>query len=159
MSYIREIRAKVGTDRIFNPGVRAIILNSQGEVLLQRRTDTGNWSLPAGGVEIGETALEALQREVFEETNLNVLHAEPMALYSGLEQQFEYPNGDQIQGFAVAFIIHQWNGSPRADGEEGVEVSFWPLKKLPESLEKRHRDTLQDFQNYDGKFIIAGSNN
>jgi mutator protein MutT len=159
MSYIREIRAKVGTDRIFNPGVRAIILNSQGEVLLQRRTDTGNWSLPAGGVEIGETALEALQREVLEETNLEVLHAEPMALYSGMEQQFEYPNGDQIQGFAVAFIILQWSGSPRADGKEGVEVSFWPLKKLPKTLEKRHRDTLRDFQNYDGKFIIAGSNN
>jgi mutator protein MutT len=158
MSYISKIRAKVGNERIFNPGVRAIILNEQQEILLQRRVDTGHWSLPAGGVELGETALEALKREVFEETGLKISEAEPMALYSGLEQQFEYPNGDQVQSFAIAFIIRQWSGSPCADGEEGLEVKFWSLEYLPPNLVKRHLDTLQDFKNYDGEFIVADSN-
>jgi mutator protein MutT len=155
MSYIKKIRARVGTDRIFNPGVRAIILNEQQEILLQLRTDTGYWSLPAGGVELGETALEALQREIFEETGLTIIQAEPMALYSGKAQQFEYPNGDQIQGFAVAFIIRQWSGVPCADGEEGSEVRFWPLDKLPEKLVERHLEVLKDFQRYNGKFILS----
>ena len=155
MSYISEIRARVGHERIFNPGVRAIIVNDKDEVLLQRRTDTGDWSLPAGGVELGETALGALHREVLEETNLEVLAAAPMALYSGMSQQFEYPNGDKIQAFAVTFIVRQWRGVPQADGEEGSEVSFWPLDKLPENLVKRHLDTLRDFQRYNGKFILA----
>ena len=119
------------------------------------RTDTGDWSLPAGGVELGETALEALCREVFEETNLEVLAAEPIALHSGMSQQFEYPNGDKIQAFAVTFIVRQWRGVSQADGEEGSEVSFWPLDKLPENLVKRHLDTLRDFQRYNGKFILA----
>lgn len=51
MSYISEIRAKVGTGMIFNPGVRAIILNEKEEVLLQHRTDMAHWCLPSGGVE------------------------------------------------------------------------------------------------------------
>lgn len=157
MSYVSEIRAKVGTGMIFNPGVRAIILNEKKEVLLQQRTDMLHWCLPSGGVELGETALDALCREIFEETSLTVVEAEPMALYSGPEQQFEYPNGDQIQGFAVAFIIRKWTGIPCADGEEGSEVRFWSLDCLPENLVKRHLEVLRDFQRYKGKFILSGS--
>lgn len=142
---------------IFNPGVRAIILNEKKEVLLQQRTDMLHWCLPSGGVELGETALDALCREIFEETSLTVVEAEPMALYSGPEQQFEYPNGDQIQGFAVAFIIRKWTGIPCADGEEGSEVRFWSLDRLPENLAKRHLEVLRDFQCYTGKFILSGS--
>ena len=157
MSYISKVRALVGTERIFNPGVRALIVNSAGEILLQRRSDTGHWCLPAGGVELGETAFEALRREIFEETGLTVLEAEPMALYSGPGQQFEYPNGDQIQGFAVGFIVRKWSGTPRADGDEGLEVRFWSLDRLPENLVPRHLGTIRDFLGYDGKFIPQGS--
>jgi mutator protein MutT len=154
MSYLRNIRAKVGTQRIFNPGVRAVILNDRDEVLLQRRTDMECWGLPAGGVELGETALEALKREVFEETALEVLNAEPMALYSGRKQQFSYPNGDQIQCFAVAFIVREWRGVPQADGEEGSEVRFWPLDELPEQIMGIHIQVLNDFRAYEGKFML-----
>ena len=156
MSYISSIRAKVGKERIFNPGVRAIILNQNGDVLLQLRIDTGYWCLPSGGVEIGETAFEALQREVFEETGLRVSRAEPMALYSGRQQQFEYPNGDQIQAFGMAFIVHQWSGIPRPDGEEGSELRFWPFDHLPEKIARIHIDVLNDFRRYSGKFILGG---
>ncbi len=83
--------------------------------------------------------------------------AEPMALYSGPEQQFEYPNGDYIQGFAVAFIIREWTGIPCANGKEGSEVQFWPLDHLPKNLMKRHLEVLKNFQRYTGKFILSGS--
>ena len=69
----------VGSRRIFVPGVRAIIPNGAGEVLLQRRRDNSLWELPGGSVELDETALEALKREAKEETSLKVLEAEPSA--------------------------------------------------------------------------------
>jgi len=157
--YLESLRSRVGSERILLPGVRAIVLNDRREVLLQRRTDVAFWGLPAGSVELDETALEALSREVLEETGLEVRQAEPMALYSGPSQRFQYPNGDKIQGFAVAFIVRDWSGKPKADGEEGSEVRFWPLDALPEDLVSIHAETLKDFKHYDGSFMLSGSSN
>ena len=154
--YVKSIRSSLGSRCILLPGVRAIILNQHDEVLLQRRTDTGCWGLPAGSVELNETALEALKREVREEANLEVQEAEPMALYSGPSQRFTYPNGDEIQGFSVAFVIRDWTGSPRADGAEGSEVRFWPLEALPSDLVEIHARTLADIRHYRGKFLLSG---
>ncbi|HOA75202.1 MAG TPA: NUDIX domain-containing protein [Phycisphaerae bacterium] len=117
-SYVESVRSAIGSQCILLPGVRAIILNDRQEVLLQRRTDVNCWGLPSGSVELSETAFEALKREVREETGIEVRRAEPMALYSGPSQRFRYPNGDEIQGFSLAFIVHDWTGTPKADGVE-----------------------------------------
>jgi len=137
------------------PGVRAIILNQYGEVLLQRRSDNDFWGLPGGGVELHETALEALHREVHEETRIVVCSAEPMALYSGPGQRFCYPNGDEVQPFAIAFIVREWAGKPEADGIEGLELRFWSLDALPCDIVPIHARTLEDFRAYNGRFIVA----
>lgn len=155
-SYLRNLRSCVGSQRILLPGVRAIILDEHGDVLLQRRTDMALWGLPAGSVELDETAFEALVREVREETALEVRQAEPMALYSGRSQQFKYPNGDEIQCFSVAFIVRDWAGEPRADGVEGSEVRFWSIDALPENLVPIHAETLNDFRRYNGEFMVCG---
>jgi len=55
--------------------VAAVIWNAHGKVLLIRRTKEprkGQWSLPGGKVEFGETLKEAVMREVLEETGLTV---------------------------------------------------------------------------------------
>ncbi|MCP3967498.1 MAG: NUDIX domain-containing protein [Lentisphaerae bacterium] len=155
MSYIKRIREKLGSECVFMPGVRAIIVNDKDEVLLQFRVDHRCWGLPAGAVEIGETALEALKREVLEETRLEVETAEPIALYSGSSQRLMYPNGDEIQGFAVSFLIRNWRGKPCPDGVEGSELRFWSLQELPLNLLPMHKHTLYDFKKYDGTFILA----
>lgn len=154
--YTHMIRSLVGTRCIFVPGVRALIINDQEDVLLQQRSDTGSWGLPGGAVELGETALDALRREVYEETGLKVLSAEPMALYTGPQQRFSYPNGDEVQCFAVAFIVRQWEGSPRPDGTEGMQVRFWPRTELPENLVPVHAETLADLERYQGRFLLSG---
>ena len=153
MNYLKDIRKLVGTRRIFVPGVRAVVVNNAGEILLQRRTDTDVWGLPGGSVELDETAFEALKREVAEETSLSVLEAEPMALYCGPDQKFVYPNGDCVQCFALAFIVRKWEGHPRADGIEGSMVRFFSLSKLPMRIASIHKQTIQDYAGYDGKFI------
>ena len=155
MSYVQQIREKVGTSRIFAPGVRAVIVNQQKEILLQRRTDNLLWGVPGGSVEMDETAWQALKREVAEETALEVIEAEPMGLYSGPKQRFDYPNGDQVQCFAIAFIVLKWQGRARADGEEGAELRFFPLSRLPDDLVPVHRQTIADYMRYDGKFLLS----
>jgi mutator protein MutT len=61
-------------------GVGAVVLNAAGEVLLAKRAHEplkGEWSLPGGGVEIGEPLEEAVAREVLEETGI-VVHVGPV---------------------------------------------------------------------------------
>lgn len=54
------------------PGVGAIVVGSKGVLLARRDKDPGarRWSIPGGGVELGETQKEAVIREVLEETGV-----------------------------------------------------------------------------------------
>ena len=49
-------------------GCSASIFDEQGRVFLTRRADNGQWCLPGGGMEAGESVTEACEREVWEET-------------------------------------------------------------------------------------------
>ena len=53
--------------------VSAVIFDPRGRLLLQQRSDGGQWGLPGGSVEIGESLREAVIREVGEETGLRVI--------------------------------------------------------------------------------------
>lgn len=57
-------------------GVRGVVLDAEGKVFLIHHTYVTGWQLPGGGVEVGETVLEALKRELMEEGRIEVL-AEP----------------------------------------------------------------------------------
>ena len=154
VSYAMDLRKVVGKRTLMLPGVRAVVLDEAGQVLLQRRTDTGLWGLPGGSVEIGETAAVAVRREVFEETGLRVNAVIPFAFHSGSEQAFTYPNGDSVQCFAISFIIRDWTGVPVADGVEGRELRFWPIDALPKAFVPIHVETVNAYQNFTGSFIL-----
>jgi len=59
-------------DNYFRAGVGAIIINDKGEVLaLERKNIEGAWQMPQGGIDPGEEPLNAVYREVKEETNID----------------------------------------------------------------------------------------
>jgi len=57
-------------------GCSAAIFDSQSRVLLTKRQDNGQWCLPSGGMEPGESVAEGCEREVLEETGLSVREAD-----------------------------------------------------------------------------------
>lgn len=67
-------------------GQKAIVLNSQGKILVVRRSDktsaAGKWSLPGGGLDHGEDATEGIQREIHEETQLQTSVPCPYTVWS-----------------------------------------------------------------------------
>jgi 8-oxo-dGTP pyrophosphatase MutT (NUDIX family) len=54
-------------------GVRAVVLDDQNRVFLVKHSYVAGWHLPGGGVEVGETFREALQRELMEEGRIELL--------------------------------------------------------------------------------------
>nr|WP_145403201.1 NUDIX domain-containing protein [Paenibacillus xylanexedens] len=82
----------------------AIIRDHAGRILLQRRSDYGDWGLPGGGMEAGEQIEETMIREVREETGLEVNAYELAAIYTGERMKYTYPDGNEV--VFVMFLFH-----------------------------------------------------
>jgi 8-oxo-dGTP pyrophosphatase MutT (NUDIX family) len=99
-------------------GVAAVIRNEQGWVLIERRSDNGDWDLPAGAVDPGETPRQAIVREVEEETGLVVSVTGIAGVFGGERFRHTYEDGQEVEGFTVIFDCEVTGGALRSvDGE------------------------------------------
>ena len=127
-------------------GSSAVVANNQGSILLQRRSDSGNWALPGGAMDIGETFAESAIREVKEETGFDVLIDRIVGIYSDPEHVFAYDDGEVRQEFSICLACTIVGGS-LAVSSESTAVQFFALPDLPElqmheSIRIRIRDYL-----------------
>jgi len=153
LDYIKDLRRRIGPAKIIVPGVRALLFDTHGAVLLEKQAHFGSWALPHGCVDLGESAADALKREVYEETGLSVIRAEPFGLYSDPKYSVTYPNGDEVQTFTIAFVVQEWSGTLRIDGDEVSELGFFPLDLLPTPLYPIHVETIEDHRTHGHGFI------
>src|SRR5215469_2259622 len=105
---------------IFRIGVFALIFDDQGRILLGLRRDIDWWNLPGGGMEAGETVDEAICREVFEETCLNVKVEQLIGVYSK----------PQKQEVVLTFLCEVIGGSLQPT-EETRESRYFATDALP----------------------------
>ncbi len=138
--YVKTIRARIGSDLLLLPGVTAVVINQQAEVLLQLRRDTDTWAPPSGGVEPGETIANAAIREVMEEAGLEILPEAIVAVLSGDDYDVTFPNGDQLATVTTVFRCRPVNAAmPRVNDDESQDIRYFPAGALPANMLPRHR--------------------
>ncbi len=131
MSYISEMRKIVGHAPIMAVAAMGILYNEEKGLLLEKRTDTGEWCTPGGAIELGETLEEALKREVKEETNLDI--ANPKLFEIKANVHMVYPNKDEVYYTDIVYEINEFHGDLKPD-RESVELAFFSLDNLPENI-------------------------
>lgn len=119
-------------------GVRGLVLDSEDRVLLVRHTYVPGFYLPGGGVESGETMLQALTRELQEEGGVHVLSAP--ALHNVYLNR-RVSSRDHVALYVVRHFGYE--GPPQPD-HEIAESGFFSLSALPEGITPATRARLAE---------------
>jgi len=113
------------------PAASAVVTDEKGRILLMRRSDNELWSIPGGGMEVGERIAETAIREVKEETGLDVEIDRVVGIYSNPRHVVEYSDGEVRQQFSVCFACRVVGGE-LATSKESLEVGFYPPTEIEE---------------------------
>jgi ADP-ribose pyrophosphatase YjhB (NUDIX family) len=122
-------------------GVRAVLLDGDRRVYLVRHTYLPGWHLPGGGVEAGETALDALTREVREEACLAITGAPQL---HGVFFNEKISRRDHV---LVYVVRHFAVIGPKKPDREIAEAGFFPLDALPADATPATRRRLDEILN------------
>ena len=107
-------------------GVRAACFDAGGRIFLVRHTYVPGWYMPGGGVERGETALEALRKELREEGNLEIRGE--ISLFHAY-----YNRNASKRDHVLFYRVTVEQTKPRAPDREIAESGFFALDALPEN--------------------------
>jgi ADP-ribose pyrophosphatase YjhB (NUDIX family) len=93
----------------------------------------------------GECIADCVQREVREETGLEVEPLRIVGVYSDPAfTHITYPNGDQVHFVSTTFECRVVGGTLRPDGEESLDVVFFSPDNLPEGVVCDHAIRIRD---------------
>lgn len=97
--------------------VSAVVRDSAGRVLMIHRTDNDKYSIPGGGLEIGESVADAVVREVKEETGIDVEVTKLVGVFSNPDHVIAYDDGEVRQEFSICFVADPRGGELRTSAE------------------------------------------
>ena len=132
---------------LLQDGAAAIIVNENGQILLQSRADRDRWGLPGGCQELGERFQDTVIREIKEETNLDVKEEdlELIDIVSGASRRNDYTNGDVVINNTALYCIRKYSGELKWDSES-KEMRFFDLDNLPEN--QNDPDLIETYKNF-----------
>jgi 8-oxo-dGTP pyrophosphatase MutT (NUDIX family) len=99
------------------PACGVLAADDSGRVLLQRRRDTGQWAIPMGKQELGETPSQCAIRETLEETGVLTELTGILGVYSDPRHIVAYSDGEVRQEWELIFLGRPVSGTPTVNDE------------------------------------------
>ena len=129
------------------PSVNVIVVNVEGAILLIRRTDNGNWAVPGGAIDLGESVAQAAVRETFEETGIECEVTGSVGIYSDPRHVILYTSDGQVrQEFSIVLTARALSGQPTPSSESS-EVRWVPsAEAVGYAMDRSMRIRINDFQ-------------
>ena len=106
------------------------MVNDAGEILMIRRTDNGNWAVPGGAIDLGESVAQAAVRETLEESGIECAITGIVGIYSDPRHVILYTsNGEARQEFSIVLTARPLAGRPTPSSESS-EVRWVPVSEV-----------------------------
>jgi ADP-ribose pyrophosphatase YjhB (NUDIX family) len=128
------------------PSVNVVVTNSDGDVLLIRRSDNQNWAVPGGGIDLGESMVSAAVRETKEETGIEREVTGLVGIYTDPKHVILYTSSGEVrQEFSILLTARATSGVPTRS-DESSEVQWVPRVSLDRySMDRSMRLRLSHF--------------
>jgi len=130
-------QARARWSRGLTLGVRGLVRDEAGRVLLLRHTYTPGWHMPGGGVERGETGEQALARELVEEAGVELIGRPALRSIHSSEATFR---GDHI----LFFEARAWRSVPATSRGEIHAVDWFAPDALPSETTRATRARIAE---------------
>lgn len=133
------------------PSVNTVVVDEAGRILLIRRTDNGNWALPGGAIELGESAAGAAVRETAEETGIICEVTGLVGVYTDPKHLIHYTGDDEVrQEFCIVFTGRPVGGEATPSSESSEVHWLRPQAMEQLTMHRSMRLRIKDYLEGDG---------
>jgi 8-oxo-dGTP pyrophosphatase MutT (NUDIX family) len=130
------------------PSVNVVVTDDDGRLLMICRTDNGNWALPGGAIDLGESLVGAAVRETVEETGITCEVTGLVGIYTDPKHVIHYISNDEVrQEFSIVLTARPVSGEPTPSSETSevhwVKPDAIAGLQMDRSMRKRISDYLK----------------
>jgi 8-oxo-dGTP pyrophosphatase MutT (NUDIX family) len=138
------------------PAANVVIADDQGRILMIKRTDNGNWAIPGGTMEMGESIVDTAIREVLEETGITCKVTGIVGTYTDPRHVVLFTSNNEVrQEFAIVFAGEYVSGEPTPSSESS-EVHWLDRDVVLErQMDRSMRLRIGDYLNGDGTLHLG----
>lgn len=130
--FVARLRALVGNELLWLPGVTAVVINAAGHLLLVRRSERDQWALVRGVLGPGEQPADGILREIREETGV-IAKVEAISSIRS-DEPMQYPNGDRAQYLEITFLCSVVKMRTDEVRREPFKTAWFAPESLPTGM-------------------------
>jgi 8-oxo-dGTP pyrophosphatase MutT (NUDIX family) len=135
IDYFDDPRAPKANSMV--PSANVIVTDADDRILMIRRSDNGNWAVPGGAMDLGESIVDTAVRETLEETGIRCEVTGLVGIYTDPRHVIHYTSNDEVrQEFSIVFTARYLSGEP-TPSDESREVVWVPRDEVGDL--KMHR--------------------